>query len=97
VQAYLDDLQALLARREIERGKDLLASLGTKVLIAPDGLVEIQGNLAKALLTTTAGSQRDSVVSWLGEPAFSELHAVRTRYPRTRDHGGVLGTRLAQS
>ncbi len=44
VQAYLEDLEILLARKQIERGKNILAGLGTEVLIHPNG-IEIRGDL----------------------------------------------------
>ncbi|MDP2959348.1 MAG: recombinase family protein, partial [Longimicrobiales bacterium] len=66
VQAYLEDLETLLARDQVARGKDILAALGTEILIHPDGRAEIRGDLGKAL-ALVSGRQRESVLSWLGE------------------------------
>ncbi len=55
VQAYLEDLETLLARKQVERGKDILASLGTEVLIHPDG-IEIHGDLRRVLGVHSVGS-----------------------------------------
>lgn len=33
VQAYMEDLETLLAKRQVERDKDMLASLGTEIVI----------------------------------------------------------------
>ena len=65
VQAHLEDLEALLASDQVERGKDVLASLGTEVVISPDGTAEIRGDLRKVL--DFVGRRQKSVVSWLGE------------------------------
>lgn len=65
VQAYLSDLETLLAQDQVERGKDILAALGTEVIVYPDK-VSIKGDLGKAL-TAVSGRDRGNVVSWLGE------------------------------
>ncbi len=52
VKERLDDLGTLLARDQVDRGKDILAGLGTEVLIGPDGVAEIRGDLRKAMDTT---------------------------------------------
>jgi site-specific DNA recombinase len=66
VQAHLEDLETLLARNQVGRGKDILAALGTEIAICPDGRAEIRGDLGKALVLVS-GRQRESVLSWLGE------------------------------
>ncbi len=66
VQAYLEDLERLLAQQRVEEGKHILAALGTEILIRADGTAEIRGDLCKALVLVS-GRQRESVVSWLGE------------------------------
>lgn len=50
VQAHLEDLERLLAGDQVARGKEILASLGTEVVIAPDGTAEIRGDLRKAIV-----------------------------------------------
>ncbi len=55
VMKRLDDLATLLARHQVERGKEVLVALGTEVLIGPDGTAEIRGDLGKTL-TTQCGS-----------------------------------------
>lgn len=77
VQAYLEDLETLLAQDQIERGKDILASLGTEILIHPTGTAEIRGDLRKAL-TLARGRTGGRVISWLGEGAFSGVYTIRT-------------------
>ena len=67
VQAYLEDLEELLAQRHVEEGKNILAGLGTEVLIRADGTAEIRGDLRKALLLTAPRKTGESVISWLGE------------------------------
>ncbi len=54
---YLEDLETLLARKQIERGKDILASLATEVLIHPDE-IEIRGDLRRALGVNFVGSPK---------------------------------------
>jgi len=49
VQAYLEDLETLLARYQVERGKDILASLGMEVVISADGTAEIRGDLKESV------------------------------------------------
>lgn len=49
VQRYLEGLEKLLAQGQVERGKDILAALGTEILINPDGTAEIRGDLRKTL------------------------------------------------
>ncbi|HLW47328.1 MAG TPA: hypothetical protein VKW09_06120 [bacterium] len=66
VQAYLEDLDALLAGDQIERGKQILASLGTEVIISPDGTAEIRGDLGKAI-RLLGQRRRDRSLWWLGE------------------------------
>jgi hypothetical protein len=56
VQAYLEDLEGLLAGDQVPRGKEILASLGTEVVIFPDGTAEIRGDLGKAIVL--AGGER---------------------------------------
>ncbi|MGH2626415.1 MAG: hypothetical protein ACRDHY_07180 [Anaerolineales bacterium] len=67
VQAYLEDLEALLAQKHVAEGKHILAGLGTEILISPDGKAEIRGDLRKALVLVASRRGRESVVSWLGE------------------------------
>jgi site-specific DNA recombinase len=50
VQTYLEDLENLLAGDQVARGKEILASLGTEVVISPDGTAEILGDLGKAIV-----------------------------------------------
>ncbi len=49
VKEHLDNLETLLARDQVDRGKEVLAALGTEVLIGPDGVAEIRGDLGKAI------------------------------------------------
>ncbi len=58
VEAYLEDLETLLARDQVERGKEILETLGTKILVSPDGTAEIRGDLGKSLkLHSMAGAE----------------------------------------
>ena len=66
VQAYLEDLETLLATQQVERGKEILAALGIEVVIHPSGTAEIRGDVRKAL-ALVSGRQRESVLRWLGE------------------------------
>ncbi len=77
VQAYLEDLETLLARHQVERGKDILASLGMEVVISADGTAEIRGDLRKAL--TLVSSRKESESLWSGEPHSSEAYIIGTR------------------
>ncbi len=76
VQAYLENLETLLARHQVERGKDILASLGTEVAIGADGTTEIRGDLRKAL--TLVSSRKESSLLWSGEWDSSKVYAVKT-------------------
>ncbi len=75
VQAYLEDLETRLAKRQVERGKDILASLGTEVKISPDGIAEIRGDLRK-VLSFMGDRKNKSVNPWLGEEALTRPHIV---------------------
>ncbi len=66
VGAYLKDLETLLAQNQIERGKDILASLGTQIVLRPDGTAEIRGDLGK-VLAVVSGRRKESSLLWLGE------------------------------
>ena len=65
VQEHLANLETLLARDQVGRGKEILASLGTEILISADGTAEVRGDLRKAL--TLLSSRKDSAVLWSGE------------------------------
>ena len=66
VQTHLEDLETLLARDQVARGRDILAALGTEVVIHSSGTAQIRGDLGKAP-SLVSGRQGDSVLSWLGE------------------------------
>ncbi len=70
VQAYLEELETRLAKRQVERGKDILASLGTEVKISPEGTAEIRGDLRK-VQSFMGDRQHKSMVPWLGEEEFA--------------------------
>jgi hypothetical protein len=76
VQAILEDLETLLASGHVARGKDILAALGTEIIISHEGTAEIRGDLRKAL-TLVSGQRDKSMVAWLGEGTFSELHSAQ--------------------
>lgn len=93
VQAYLENLETLLARDQVERGKDILASLGTEVVISPDGTAEIRGDMRKvlSLVDGLAGRMFTSVVASRGfEPAVLSLAAARLCGSGSRHAGGSL-------
>ena len=48
------------------RDKDILAALGTEILIRPDGTAEVRADLRKAL-TLVGGQRNETVLRWLGE------------------------------
>jgi hypothetical protein len=78
VQAYLENLETRLAKRQVERGKDILASLGTEVKISPDGTAEIRGDLRR-VLSFMGDRQHKSMVPWLGEEDSTGLHRWQRR------------------
>ncbi len=49
VQACLEDLEALLSVKQIERGRAILGNLITEIRIHPDGMAEICGDLQGVL------------------------------------------------
>ena len=57
-EGYIQDLEALMAKN-VGRGKEVLASLGTEILVDSVGTAEIRGDLREAL--------PESKVLWLGE------------------------------
>jgi hypothetical protein len=60
-------LEELLASRQIERGKQILAGLGTLVIINPDGTAEIRGELGRALGFIGPSRKPEGSLWWLGE------------------------------
>ena len=82
VQAYLEDLETLLAKEQIERGKDILASLGTEIVIHPEGTADIRGDFHKAL-AVVSGRHRESVVSWLA--IIKDLRTALSKTPVPHD------------
>jgi hypothetical protein len=71
VAACLEDLETLLQQGHIEAGKQILSNLRTEILIAPDGTVEIRGDLRGALQLVTPKRGAESIIRWLGEEEFS--------------------------
>ncbi len=72
VQVILKDLETLLTSGHVARGKHILAALGTEIIIGPEGMAEICGDLRKAL-TLISGQRDKSLVAWLGELAFDAI------------------------
>ncbi len=73
VRQYLDDLNTLLAAEQVDRGKDILAALGTTVRLHPHGdhlEAEIAGKVGKLLLlaaSKTHSGFNSTAFRWLGE------------------------------
>ena len=76
VAACLEDLESLLRQGHIEAGKQILSNLRTEILIAPDGTVEIRGDLRGALRLVTPKRGAESMSRWLGEEALTRPHIV---------------------
>lgn len=58
-----------MAGDRVARGKEILASLGTEVVISPDGTAEIRGDLGKAIVLA-GGEQLRKYTSVAGADPF---------------------------
>lgn len=69
VRGHLNDLDTLLAVNQVNRGKEILATLDAQIVLRPAGdhlNAEISGNLGRVFALVAAKDRRGSN-SWLGE------------------------------
>ncbi|OFX28918.1 MAG: hypothetical protein A2Z07_00845 [Armatimonadetes bacterium RBG_16_67_12] len=58
-------MESLLVEEQVERGKEILASLGTEVSINSDGAAKIRSDLRKAItLVSGRGGQKLYFCGW---------------------------------
>ncbi len=75
VQGCMEDLEALLAAKQVEKGKDLLASLIQEVVLhpvpengsGPQLEAEIKGDIQRVLTLQAARARGKGQLRWLGE------------------------------
>ncbi len=69
MRRHLDDLNSLLATKQANRGKEILAALDVEIVLRPAGShlnAEISGHLGRVFALVAAKDRRGSN-SWLGE------------------------------
>ena len=79
VQSLMNDLETLLANKQVDAGRAILAALATEITLTPNrtGLIaHVRGSAGKVLHLVATGKTREVQNRWLGEATFSEVYSV---------------------